>query len=276
MIITPMTGGLGAEITGADIRDAAQFGEIFEAFSAHSVIAIRDQQIGPEDQIAFAERFGPINVNRFFAKVPGHPRVAMLLREPQQTASVGEGWHTDHSYDQAPAMCSILHCVETPPVGGDTIYASMTAAFDALSEGLKQTLRGLKVWHSSRHSFGAAVQDSESARDGRINNPELATQDALHPVVIRHPLSGREALYVNPEFTTRFDGWSAEDSAPLLAYLYQHAVKPEFTCRVRYATGTVVVWDNRATWHKAINDFQGQRRLMHRVTVEGVELSAAA
>ncbi|MEO1491071.1 MAG: TauD/TfdA family dioxygenase [Pseudomonadota bacterium] len=273
--IRKLTGALGAEITGADIRDPDQFEAIFSAFRDHAVIAIRDQQITPDDQVAFAERFGPINVNRFFAKVPGHPRVAMVLKEPGQTRAIGENWHTDHSYDQAPAMCSILHCVETPDVGGDTMFASMYAAFDALSDGLKNTLRGMKVWHSSRHAFGAARQGDEATRTGRIGNPDLATQDALHPVVIRHPLSGREALYVNGDFTTHFDGWSAEDSKPLLDHLYAHSVQPEFTCRVRYAPGTVVIWDNRATWHKAINDYDGHRRLMHRITVEGPELSAA-
>ena len=275
MEIKPLTSALGAEIIGADVRDAAQFDAIFQAFTDHSVIAIRDQDITPDDQIAFAERFGPINVNRFFAKVPGYEKVAMVLKEPDQKKAIGENWHTDHSYDQAPAMCSILHCVETPSVGGDTMFASMYAAFEALSDGLKDTLRGMKVWHSSRHAFGAKRQGDEAAKTGRIGNPDLATQDALHPAVIRHPLSGREALYVNGDFTTHFDGWSAKDSKPLLDHLYAHCVQPEFTCRVRYQPGTIVIWDNRATWHKAINDYHGHRRLMHRITVEGPELSAA-
>jgi len=273
--IQKLTGALGAKILGADIRDPDHFDAIFAAFRDHSVIAIRDQQITPDDQIVFAQRFGPINVNRFFASVPGHPNVAMVLKEPDQQHAIGENWHTDHSYDQAPAMCSILHCVETPEVGGDTMFASMYAAFDALSEGLKITLRGMKVWHSSRHAFGAERTGDEATTTGRIGNPDLATQDALHPAVIRHPLSGREALYVNGDFTTHFDGWSAEDSQPLLDHLYAHSVQPEFTCRVRYRPGTIVIWDNRATWHKAINDYHGHRRLMHRITVEGPELAPA-
>ncbi|MEM1299349.1 MAG: TauD/TfdA family dioxygenase [Pseudomonadota bacterium] len=275
MQVKPLTGALGAEILGADVKDPGQFDAIFQAFTDHSVIAIRDQQITPDDQIAFAERFGPINVNRFFARVPGHKKVAMVLKEPGQKRAIGENWHTDHSYDQAPAMCSILHCIETPEVGGDTMFASMYAAFDALSDGMKDTLRGMKVWHSSRHAFGASRQGDEAAKTGRIGNPDLATQDALHPLVIRHPLSGREALYVNGDFTTHFDGWSKKDSQPLLEQLYAHAVQPEFTCRVRYRPGTVVIWDNRATWHKAINDYDGHRRLMHRITVEGPELAPA-
>jgi taurine dioxygenase len=274
--IRPMTGGLGADILGADVRDPAQFDAIFQAFVDHAVIAIRDQQITPGDQIAFAERFGPINVNRFFASVPDHPQVAVVLKEADQTRAIGENWHTDHSYDQAPAMCSILHCIETPEVGGDTSFASMYTAFEALSEGLKDTLRGLNAWHSSRHVFGAARQRDETTKDGRIGNAEAATQDSLHAVVIRHPLSGRDALYVNPEFTTRFDGWTVAESRPLLDFLARHATSPEYTCRVRYAPGTIVIWDNRATWHKATNDYHGHRRLMHRITVEGPTLAPAA
>ena len=276
MEIRPLTGTLGAEIVGADLREPTQFERVFEAFCKYSVVVIRDQALTPEDHLAFAERFGPINVNRFFAKVPGHPRVAMVLKEADQTKAIGERWHTDHSYDDAPAMCSILHCIETPEVGGDTVFASMYAAFESLSDGLKTTLCSLSAWHSSRHAFGAVVADAETSRDGRIGNAELANQDALHPVVIRHPLSGRKALYVNPDFTTKIEGWTVEESTPLLEYLYAHASSPENTCRVRYAPGSVVVWDNRATWHKAINDYQGHRRLMHRVTVEGVMLDAAA
>lgn len=276
MEIKPLTGALGAEILGADITQADQFDQIFDAFTAYSVIAIRDQQITPDDQIAFAERFGTINVNRFFTPVPDHPKVAMVLKEPGQKRAIGEKWHTDHSYDQAPAMCSILHCIETPEAGGDTMFASMSAAFDALSDGLKATLRGLSAWHSSRHVFGEqAAAHQESSRDGRIGNAAAATQDALHPMVVRHPLSGRETLYINGQFTTHVDGWSAAESAAFLGYFYAQAIQPEFTCRVRYHPGTVVIWDNRATWHKAVNDYDGQRRLMHRITVEGPELAPA-
>ena len=275
MQIKPLTGGLGAEVLDADVRDPDQFDAIFQAFTDHAVIAIRDQNIQPTDQIAFAERFGPININRFFAKVPGHEKIAMVLKEPDQTSAIGETWHTDHSYDVEPAMCSILHCIETPEVGGDTMFASMYAAFEGLSDGLKDVLRGLNAWHSSRHVFGTPREVSETSRDGRIGNSDAAMQDALHPMVIRHPLSGRETLYVNGQFTTHIDGWSPAESKALLDFLYTHALQPEFTCRMRYRPGTIVIWDNRATWHKAVNDYHGHRRLMHRITVEGPKLSAA-
>ncbi|MDX1402517.1 MAG: TauD/TfdA family dioxygenase [Kiloniellales bacterium] len=269
MILKPLTGKLGVEIFGADIRNPGDFDLLRGALADHGVIAVRGQDIGPEDQVAFAERFAPINVNRFFAKLPGHPKVAVVLKEPDQQAAIGEDWHTDHSYDQKPAMCSVLHCLECPEVGGDTVFASMNAAYESLSDGLKTMLNGLFAWHSSRHVFGAATIQYESRRDGRVGNPQAATQESRHPVVIRHPMSGRPCLYVNPEFTTHIDGWSVEESKVLLGYLYEVCQREEFHCRLRYQPGTVVVWDNYATWHKAINDYQGHRRLMHRVTVEG-------
>ena len=273
--VKPLTGGIGAEIFGADVKDAGQTNALLEAFAEHAVIVIRDQKIVPNDQINFARCIGEININRFFAHVPDHPEVAMVLKEPDQARAIGERWHTDHSYDMAPAMCSMLHAIETPEVGGDTVFASMYASFDALSDGLKDTLRGMKAWHSSRHVFGAARENKETNKTGRIGNADAATQDSLHPVVIRHPLSGREALYVNPEFTVQFDGWSAEESKALINYFETHCTKPEYTCRVRWKPGDITIWDNRATWHKAVNDYAGHRRLMHRITIEGVELAAA-
>ncbi len=275
LTIKPLTGGIGAEILGADITDGSQFGALHQAFVDHAVIVIRGQRISPDQQIAFARRFGDINVNRFFAHVDGYPQVALVLKEPDQTRAIGERWHTDHSYDSAPAMCSMLHAIETPEVGGDTVFASMYSSFEALSDGLKDTLRGMNAWHSSRHIFGAARENVETRSTGRVGNAEAATQDSLHPVVIRHPLSGSEALYVNPEFTTHFDGWTKDESRPLIDFLEHHCTKPEFTCRVRWCAGDITIWDNRATWHKAVNDYAGHRRLMHRITIEGVTLAQA-
>ncbi len=274
MDIRPLTGGLGAEIMDADIRDSTQFEDIHAAFAKYSVIVVRDQQVSPDDHLEFARRFGPINVNRFFRPVDGHPEIAMVLKEKDQREAVGEGWHTDHSYDQEPAMGSILHAIEMPPYGGDTLFVSMGAAYDALSVPVRQFLHGLTAIHSSRHVFGAAAQESEAATSGRLSNAENAVQDARHPVVITHPLSGRRGLFVNPVFTTHIEGLSREESDAILAMLYEHCKQPEFQCRVRWRTGDITMWDNRATWHKAINDYHGFRRLMHRVTVEGSAVSA--
>ena len=273
MEIRPLTGGLVAEILGADVRDREQYEEIHAAFAKHSVIVLRDQEISPEDHLDFARRFGPININRFFKPVDGNPEIATVLKEKDQKEAVGEGWHTDNSYDQVPAMGSILHAIEMPPYGGDTLFVSMGAAYEALSEPMRRFLDGLTAIHSSRHVFGVSTSDSEAAKSGRLSNADAATQDAHHPVVIRHPLSGRRGIFVNPVFTTHIEGLKPDESAAILNMLYEHCKQPEFQCRVRWQEGDVTMWDNRATWHKAINDYQGFRRLMHRVTVDGVALS---
>lgn len=273
MEVRPLTGSLGAEIIGADIRSTEQFDEIHDAFAVYSVIVLRGQSISPEDHLKFARQFGPINVNRFFKPVDGHPEIATVLKEKDQKQAVGEGWHTDHSYDQRPAMGSILHALEMPPHGGDTLFVSMAAAYDALSPKMRGILDHLSAVHSSRHVFGADTLESEAAKSGRLGNTKAATQEAEHPVVITHPLSGRRGLYVNPVFTTHIQGFTNDESAAMLGMLYEHCKQPEFQCRVRWQVGDVTMWDNRATWHKAINDYHGFRRLMHRITVDGVALT---
>jgi taurine dioxygenase len=263
-----MSGTTGAEIGGVDLSGPlpdATIAAIRGVLAEHGVVVFRDQTLTPERHIAAARCFGEVNINRFFARAEGYPEIAMVAKEPEQTTNIGGGWHTDHSYDEQPALGSMLYALEVPPYGGDTLFASMYAAYDALSVGMKQTLAGLRAVHSSRHVFGVARPDMK----GRIGNAELATQDAIHPVVITHPDSGRPALYVNPGFTLRFDGWTAEESRPLLDFLYRHATRPEFTCRLRWRNGSLAFWDNRSTWHYALNDYHGQRRLMHRITIAG-------
>ena len=271
--IQPLAGALGAEVHGIDLAGdicEAQFAELRHAFGEYGVIFFRDQGLSPEQHIGFAERWGAININRFFATVDGYPMIAEVRKEPHQEKNIGGGWHTDHSYDQIPALGSILYAHEVPESGGDTMFASMYLAYETLSDGLKQTLEGLRAVHSSRHVFGARRGND---LDERLGNHELATQDAVHPVIIRHPDTGRKALYVNPGFTLHFEGWSVEESQSLLSYLYKHASRPEHTCRFRWRQGSMAFWDNRSTWHYALNDYPGQRRLMHRITVEGVALS---
>jgi taurine dioxygenase len=269
--IRPVGNAVGAEIAGVNLAEPLVQNDI-EAIRAtladRGVVFFRDQTLTETQHIGLARQFGDINVNRFFAHADGYPEIALVVKEPEQTRNIGGGWHTDHSYDHAPALGSILYARDVPPVGGDTLFASMYAAYEALSEGLKQTLEGLRAVHSSRHVFGVERGDMK----GRIGNPELATQDAVHPVVITHPDSGRKALYVNPGFTLRFDGWTDDESRPLLDYLYRHAARPEFTCRFAWRTGSVAFWDNRSTWHYAVNDYHGERRLMHRITIDGCTL----
>ena len=275
--IDPLSTALGAEIGGVDLRaplPEPALAELCHAFGEYGVIFFRDQSLTPEQHLTFARRFGGIDVNRFFTTVPGYPEIAEVRKEPEQRRNIGNGWHTDHSYDLTPAMGSMLYAREVPTTGGDTLFASMYAAYDALSDGLKATLEGLSALHSSRHVFGAEADARRGDLTGRIGNPELATQDAIHPVVIRHPETGGKALYVNPGFTLRFDGWTDEESRPLLDYLYRHAVRPEFTIRFHWREGSLAFWDNRSTWHFAVNDYHGERRLLHRVTIAGVPLSS--
>jgi len=278
--VQPVSPSLGAEVGNVDIAsgvDDLQLAEIKQAFTDYGVIFFRDQNITPDQHIEFAERWGKININRFFQAVESHPQIAEVRKEAHQKANIGSAWHTDHSYDQIPALGSILYAREVPEVGGDTLFSSMYAAYEALSDGLKETLCGLQAKHSSRHSFGEEAYVGRDMDDvgGRLGNISAATQDSIHPVIIRHPLSGRSALYVNPEFTLKIKGWTKEESQPLLDYLYAHARQNEFTCRFKWRKGSMAIWDNRATLHCALNDYQGQFRLMHRITIDGVELEAA-
>ena len=267
--------GVGAFISGIDLNqfDDVTLVELKAAFADHSVLFFRDQKLTPDAHIALAQRWGEINVNRFFAHVEGYPQIAEVRKEPEQLVNIGGGWHTDHSYDQVPALGSMLYALETPPMGGDTLFASTCAAYDALSDGLKETLSGLRAVHSSRHVFGENA-DRPAELNDRFGNAQAAQQDAIHPVVITHPLSGRKSLYVNPGFTLRFEGWTDLESAPLLQYLYGYIGRPEFGYRLHWAPGTLAFWDNRATWHWAINDYHGQRRVMHRITLEGGKIAA--
>lgn len=266
MHVRKLTGAAGAEIKGIDLAalNDAGFAQLQRMLWDHGVVAIRDQDLSPEAHIAFAERWGRIDINRFFTPVPGHPKIAEVRTKAEQIQVIGGEWHTDHSYDPAPAMISILVARELPEFGGDTCFASQTAAYQNLSDGLRATLEGLKAWHSD-----GSFADS-AAELGVGNNVGVKS---LHPIIITHPQSGEKALYVNGDFTTHIDGWSVQESAPMLKYLYEFCTQPTLQCRINYQPGTVVIWDNRLVQHYAVADYQGQARLMHRVTVEGQALS---
>ena len=268
------SGEVGIEVHGIDLSKEvsdSDFKKIKEAFIKNGLIFFRDQNLAPEEHIKFAEKWGKININRFFAKVDGYDQVAEVLKEPDQKGNIGGEWHTDHSYDQIPALGSILLAKEIPNSGGDTLFACMYKAYENLSDGMKVTLEGLNAVHSSRHVFGEGSDYSQSSK-GRIGNSELATQDAIHPVIITHPESKKKALYVNRAFTLRFEGWTNEESKPLLDYLYDHAAGENNTTRFKWSPGSIAFWDNRCTWHNALNDYHGERRLMHRITIEGSAL----
>ena len=275
LLINPTSGSMGVEIHNVDLSNELSdslFSEIREAFIEHGLIFFRDQELTPDDHLRFAKLWGEININRFFAKVEGYDQIAEVRKDPDQKINIGGAWHTDHSYDQIPAMGSILLAKETPKIGGDTLFANMYRAYETLSNGMKKTLETMKACHSSRHVFGAHTGYSEASNQ-RISNPELATQDAIHPVIITHPESKRKALYINPEFTVNFEGWTMEESKPLLDYLTEHTTQQENTTRFQWEPGSIAFWDNRCTWHFALNDYPGETRLMHRITVEGSALS---
>ncbi|MEM9173757.1 MAG: TauD/TfdA family dioxygenase [Myxococcota bacterium] len=274
--IEPASPGCGAEVHGVDLArmDGDAWESVHRAFLDHGVVFFRDQKLGPDDHLALARRFGPIVVNKFFPESDANAQIAEVRKEPAQQTNIGGGWHTDHSYDEIPALGSILVARELPSQGGDTLFANMRAAYDALSDGLKATLRSLRAVHSNDHLYGDDGYYHKTDLAGLLKGKSLVGR-AVHPVVIRHPDTDQPVLYVNPGHTRGFLGWSAEESLALLQFLYAHASSEAFTCRFRWTPGSVAIWDNRSTWHMALNDYQGERRLLHRITIEGVALRAA-
>ncbi|MGB3736946.1 MAG: TauD/TfdA family dioxygenase [Ilumatobacter sp.] len=268
MDITAASEHVGAIVSGVDLRDLddSTVASIEQAWAEHGVLFFRDQHVSEDDHTAFAERFAEIDVNKFFTPVATHPQIAEVRKEADQIVNVGGGWHTDHSYDVEPARGSILVARDLPPSGGDTQFLSVGAAYDALSDGLKDTLSRLRAHHSNEHIFGKDAGYDED--DERFHNAD-AVGGATHPVVIRHPQTGRRLLYVNAAFTTHFVGWTREESKPLLDFLLGHIANGDFDYRFEWKPGSVAMWDNRSTWHWAHNDYHGQRRLMHRITVRG-------
>ena len=267
--IKKMSGHCGARLEGISLVNASKsdLEEMQSALFEYGVIVLPDQNLTPENHINLAEFFGPIDVNRFFTPVASHPMIAEVRTSAGQSAVLGGTWHTDHSYDAAPAMCSILSAQQLPPYGGDTHFASMTAAYEALSPGLKKILTSLRAWHSDS-SFSESNVGLESNLDA-FRNP------VLHPVIIKHPVTNEPCVYVNGDFTTHFENWSREESFALLSYLYTFVTQPIFTARVVWEPGMVAIWDNRLVQHYATADYAGNTRLMHRITVEGVPLESA-
>ncbi|MDO9471780.1 MAG: TauD/TfdA family dioxygenase [Caulobacter sp.] len=268
--------GCGATVSDIDLARVsdADVATLRQALFDHGALFFRGQSITPEQHIALAEKIAPIDVNRFFPAAPGYPVIAKVEKTAEQTTNIGGGWHTDHSYDIAPAMGSVLVARDLPPEGGDTLFADMYAAYDTLDAETKAQIAGLRAVHGSDHVFG------EKGVYAQTDQPELAkggveTPETVHPVVIRHPGSGKAVLYVNPSFTLRFEGQTREESLPLLMKLYAHAMNPAHVHTLVWEPGMVAIWDNRATWHFAKNDYHGHYRLMHRITLAGCELEAA-
>jgi len=269
MIIEPLAGALGAEIRGVDLKDDGTWEAIHDAFLKYSVLAIRDQQLEPEDLMHIGARFGEPCYYPFVTGIEGFPFIFEVVKEEKETVNFGGNWHSDTTYLPQPPLATLLYALETPARGGDTLFTSTYAAYDALSEGMRAMVdqlvgvnsASLKVTGGRRkmHSTigGMKVQDIEHA-DG---------YEAEHPVARTHPDTGRKALYLSRSHTIRFRDMSEEESRPLIDFLQAHQIRPEFTCRVRWSPGTLTVWDNRCTQHSAVNDYHGQRRRMRRLTV---------
>ena len=273
--VRPVSASVGAEILNVDLADPLQdrtYREIRNALNEHGVIFFRDQKLTPAQHLAFTELFGETehDDSSSMAAVDGFPMIGEVRKEPEATRNIGGNWHSDHSFDPLPPLGAVLLARELPDYGGDTLFASMYAAYDALSDGLKKTLNGLNAVHAKTRAFVALPTDRQvSAEEKAKIEQKFAAREAVHPVTPRHPESGRRVLFVNPTYTVRFEGWTEKESRPLLEYLFQHAQRPEFTYRFQWREGSIAFWDNRSVWHYALNDYHGSRRLMHRICVKG-------
>ena len=266
--VRPIAGALGAEITGVDIArplEGEVVSEIRQAFLDYLVIFFRNQELTPQEQLAFAQQFGQPMEYPQIKGLPECPLITEVIKLEHERVNFGGVWHSDTTYLERPPMASMLYAVEIPPHGGDTLFANQYMAYETLSEGLKKTLDGLVGVNTSTKPEVARTRE-DRLRDA---GAELKVLAAAHPVVRTHPETGRKALYVNNAHTTHFEGWTEQESRSLLDYLFEHQVMPEFTCRFRWGQGSLAIWDNRCVQHNPVNDYQGFRRKMHRVTLVG-------
>ena len=274
--VLALSGALGAEIRGIDVScplspQAAQ--EIHQAWLAHQVIFFRGQTLTPEQHIAFAKQWGDVHHHPFNKPLDGYPEILDILKTEDMTHNNGGRWHSDQMYTVKPAKATILYAREMPQMGGDTLFANAYLAYESLSKGLRASLEGLHAVNngdSRRHPSGLPRAERAAAGIGTMlqKDPGNTQTISVHPVVRTHPETGRKALYIGGH-TERFDGMSEEESRPLLDYLLKLAGRPEFTCRLRWEVGTLTMWDNRCTQHFAINDYDGARRRVHKITVAG-------
>ena len=271
--VKPVAGAMGAEIEGVDLAGTLSDGvraEIHRAFLEHQMIAFRGQTLLPQQQVALSRLFGRPALYPFLKGLDGAPEVNELLKTETDTINFGGSWHSDTAYKACPDLGTLLYAHEVPPAGGDTLFANMYAAYDALSAGLKRLIDPLVAVNNSEKLYPGGRTAAMSGLGGMGQAVTAAAAlEAAHPVVRTHPETGRKALYVNESHTLRFRDMTEAESRPLIDYLSRHAVRPEFTCRLRWRPGTLAIWDNRCTQHFALNDYQGQRRRMHRVTIEG-------
>jgi taurine dioxygenase len=268
--VTPVAGSLGAEIGGVDLAadlDDDVVAAIRQAWLGHQVVFFHDQDLDADRYLAFARRIGAADEYPFVPGIEGYPEIIAVTKLPNETVNFGGIWHSDTAYLDEPPMATMLLAREVPPAGGDTMFANMYAAYDALSPAMRAVLDPLQAVNSS------ALADVTKTREDRIrdtgSSADLPLYEAVHPVVRTHPETGRKALYVNVAHTARFEGMTEEESRPLLQFLFQHQVRPEFTCRFRWRVGSLAMWDNRCAQHNPVNDYHGWKRVMHRITLKG-------
>jgi taurine dioxygenase len=267
--VTPLAGGLGAGISGVDLAaDLADdtVAEIRRAWLEHLVVFFREQVLGPEEFLTFARRLGEPVEYPFVKGIDGFPEIITVSKLPHETVNFGGIWHSDTVYLDRPPMATMLVAREVPPVGGDTMWANMYAAYEALSPGMQRLLEHLRAVNSS------ALADVSKTREDRIRDSgDGGDHEYLseHPVVRTHPETGRKALYVNVAHTQRFVDMTEDESRGLLRYLFEHSIRPEFTCRFQWRVGSVALWDNRCAMHNPINDYHGHTRTMHRISLAG-------
>lgn len=271
MKVTKLAPAMGAEITGLDLGNSDfsdnLIGEIRAVWLENHMVVLRGQNLTPEQQLRLARAFGDPDIYPFLEGVNGIPELTAVLKKEHETVNFGGVWHTDTSYQQLPPMATMLQAIELPPLGGDTLFSNQELAYDQLSEGLKATLENLRVICAANKAKVAATRTARIAENG--TGTDVNELVASHPVVRTHPETGRKSLYLSPGHATNFEGWSEDESAGLLEYLFQHQIAPEFQCRLTWGVGDIAIWDNRSLLHYPLNDYHGHRRLLHRITLKG-------
>ncbi len=263
-----IVGALGAEVSGVDLSkplSADLVAELRQAWLDNLVLFFHDQPLTPAQYMRFAQHFGTPGDYPLLKGIEGFPKIIEVKKLEHERINFGGIWHSDTTYLETPPMASMLLARETPPHGGDTLFANMYLAWESLSEGMQRMLRALKAVNCSTKADASKTREDRIRADGKPV-PEFIAE---HPVARTHPESGRIALYVNAGHTLRFAGMTEEESQPLLGYLFQHQVRPEFTCRFAWRPGSIALWDNRCTQHNPVNDYHGYRRVMHRITLTG-------
>lgn len=270
-----IAGALGAEVRGLDLTRPLADDELLTLRAAildHKVVFLRDQPYATEHLERLTIQLGGHGETPFLESMPDHPGVVRVVREADETGfNFGGAWHSDWSFQPAPPAFTLLWSIDVPPHGGDTMWCNQELAYETLSTGLQAVLDELRVVHSAGWAYSAdgVLARTAHTRSMRIATSDVALAEHVHPAVTTHPETLRRAVFVNPTYSVRFEGWSVADSAPLLQYLYMHSTRDAFTCRFRWTPNTLAIWDNRCTQHNALNDYNGYRRELHRTTVAG-------